>query len=61
VVNIAAIIAFLLGLAGLVTSSQATFGASLVAFACLWALLVRISQADTHHKALLARFKSVPL
>lgn len=51
VVNVVAVIAFLIGIAGLYDASQATFGAALVGFACLLAILARIHQADAHHEA----------
>jgi hypothetical protein len=53
-VSVFAVIAFLIGIFGLLASSQASFGAAIVGFACLLAILARIAQADAQQEALIA-------
>lgn len=44
------LLAIVLGVAGVAFSSQATIGSSLVAFACLLAIMARIAQAGSHRR-----------
>ena len=54
-VSAVAVLAFLIGIAGVLDASQASLGAALVGFACLMAILARIHQADAHQAAIVAR------
>lgn len=45
------IAAILLGCVGALFLSQATTGVGIIAFACLLAILARITQASDHHQA----------
>jgi cobalamin biosynthesis protein CobD/CbiB len=49
----------LVALVGLVQISQATLGASLIAFACWLAILFRIAQAAAHHDDMIASLKTL--
>lgn len=49
-VSALSILAFLVGIGGLLFLSQVTAGVGVICFACLLAILARISQAETHYK-----------
>lgn len=47
------VLAFLIGVAGVLDSSQATTGVALVGFACLLGIFARLEQASQHQRQLL--------
>jgi hypothetical protein len=54
------VVALLGGLAGLTSLSNATMGVGIICFACLLAILARMSQADAHQRELKSLLEKRP-
>lgn len=51
--SILVLIAFFLGIAGMICSSEATLGVAIISWACLFGIFARLAQAEAHHKELI--------
>jgi hypothetical protein len=49
-VGVLLIVSIMVGIVGLLFTSQATAGPTIVSFACLLAIYARCAQAEQHHK-----------